>query len=380
MSTPSGPLDSLENARGSSARYKYQRLRDRLRHAVRSGELAGKLPGERELARRYDANAKTINKALCDLAGEGLLIRHVGRGTFVSDGANPVGASRRKLLTYAWIGGPQETTTATSSTIFPHLESRLRSRGHRLVTLTVIDLPNGEIPDSAISPGQLRAWDGVAIAIRASDSLIADLQRRHLPTVLVENSHGRIRTNCVLPDYSHGAFELTQHLIRLGHQQVGLLTGIDVMPAAGSAEFGYRAAMQRHGLAPLPCSVVGKHFNWEQLLNDAARPTGLICIGATVSQRAHAACLAAQLRVPADISICSVHETSRIERHDVFSTTYQVRAEDVAHWVGELLSSASPGQSPRSVIVPGQLIDRGSTAPPPGRSAPEPQRPTHCEI
>src|SRR5271155_4836453 len=63
--------------------YKFQRLRERIRHAVGIGELAGKLPGERDLARRFHVNAKTLSKALTDLAAEGLLSRSIGRGTFV---------------------------------------------------------------------------------------------------------------------------------------------------------------------------------------------------------------------------------------------------------------------------------------------------------
>src|SRR5271155_3813347 len=69
------------NASGMS--YKFQRLRERIRQAVSSGELAGKPPGERELARRFRVNAKTLSKALTDLAAEGLLHRSIGRGTFV---------------------------------------------------------------------------------------------------------------------------------------------------------------------------------------------------------------------------------------------------------------------------------------------------------
>src|SRR4051812_11189388 len=61
--------------------YKFQRLRERLRTAVASGELSGKLPGERALARRFHVNAKTLSKALTDLAAEGLLDRSIGRGT-----------------------------------------------------------------------------------------------------------------------------------------------------------------------------------------------------------------------------------------------------------------------------------------------------------
>jgi len=41
----------------SSLSYKFQRLRERLRLAISSGELAGKLPGERALAKQFHVNA-----------------------------------------------------------------------------------------------------------------------------------------------------------------------------------------------------------------------------------------------------------------------------------------------------------------------------------
>src|SRR5678815_98276 len=58
--------------------YKFQRLREKLRQAVASGELSGKLPGERALAKRFHVNAKTLSKALTDLAAEGVLDRSIG--------------------------------------------------------------------------------------------------------------------------------------------------------------------------------------------------------------------------------------------------------------------------------------------------------------
>src|SRR5580658_8025548 len=83
---------------GSGMSYKFQRLRERIRQAVASGELTGKLPGERELARRFRVNAKTLSKALTDLAAEGLLHRSIGRGTFVRGAENEKPAPARPWL------------------------------------------------------------------------------------------------------------------------------------------------------------------------------------------------------------------------------------------------------------------------------------------
>src|SRR5882757_3666985 len=77
--------DATASTRGRGMSYKFQRLREKLRAAVASGELSGKLPGERALAKRFHVNAKTLSKALTDLAAEGLLDRSIGRGTYVKD-------------------------------------------------------------------------------------------------------------------------------------------------------------------------------------------------------------------------------------------------------------------------------------------------------
>src|SRR5215208_5223130 len=78
--------------------YKFQRLRERLRQAISSGELSGKLPGERQLSRRFRVNAKTLSKALTDLAAEGLLERSIGRGTFVRGQQAAAPATEEKWL------------------------------------------------------------------------------------------------------------------------------------------------------------------------------------------------------------------------------------------------------------------------------------------
>src|SRR6476661_7367133 len=77
--------------------YKFQRLRERIRLAIASGELTGKMPGERALAKRFHVNAKTLSKALTDLAAEGLLDRSIGRGTYVK-GSAPAPSSPARWL------------------------------------------------------------------------------------------------------------------------------------------------------------------------------------------------------------------------------------------------------------------------------------------
>src|SRR5437868_501825 len=97
--------------------YKFQRLREKLRHAITSGEFAGKLPGERALAKRFGVNAKTLSKALTDLAAEGLLDRSIGRGTYVK-GTAPAQEADGRWLVLCDAGG------ATEPCIVSHLRER----------------------------------------------------------------------------------------------------------------------------------------------------------------------------------------------------------------------------------------------------------------
>lgn len=58
-----------------------------LRRALEEGEFpaGSRMPSERDLARKVGAGRGTLRKALDALEGEGLIRRHVGRGTYVVD-------------------------------------------------------------------------------------------------------------------------------------------------------------------------------------------------------------------------------------------------------------------------------------------------------
>src|SRR5437764_13497681 len=63
----------------------YQQICERLREAILSGELpeGTRLPTERALARELGVNRTTVMNAYNELASEGLIEGHVGRGTLV---------------------------------------------------------------------------------------------------------------------------------------------------------------------------------------------------------------------------------------------------------------------------------------------------------
>ncbi|WP_425403528.1 FadR/GntR family transcriptional regulator [Hwanghaeella sp.] len=62
------------------------RIADQLRSDIRAGAFSGdgRIPTERELAARFDVARNTVRRAIEDLRADGLVVCHVGRGTFVA--------------------------------------------------------------------------------------------------------------------------------------------------------------------------------------------------------------------------------------------------------------------------------------------------------
>src|SRR5689334_12656794 len=79
------PIHTLIRLERASETPLYRQISQSLREAIISGELptGTRLPTERALARELGVNRTTVMNAYNELASEGLIEGHVGRGTLV---------------------------------------------------------------------------------------------------------------------------------------------------------------------------------------------------------------------------------------------------------------------------------------------------------
>lgn len=180
--------------------YKFQRLREKLREAVASGEFEGKLPGERQLAKRFHVNAKTLSKALTDLAAEGLLDRSIGRGTYVK-GSAPAAAAAGRWLALCDANGPDAG-----------LAKHLRAENPEIVFCSDF----GQIRPSFLAPFSAVLDLGSA----APDAVVRDLVVRNLPLVSVGQEPRTYSMHCVMPDVALAAQKLGRDLLLAGHRRL----------------------------------------------------------------------------------------------------------------------------------------------------------------
>lgn len=67
----------------ASPRYTYVQVADTIAARIRAGQITGRLPAERELARELGVAYQTLRRGLRLLRERGLIVTRQGRGSFV---------------------------------------------------------------------------------------------------------------------------------------------------------------------------------------------------------------------------------------------------------------------------------------------------------
>lgn len=340
--------------------YKFQRLRETIREAITTGEFSEKLPGERELARKFGVNAKTISKALTDLGTEGLLIRHVGRGTFVAgqDRANRGASATAQFVMLA----PSDMDPSLLGSMFDMARSRMESAGHHLALKRVVLDGNGEIPERCLSVSRLRDLAGLAVlSVAPNSALLADLHRRHVPFVLCNSANALIKSNAVVADYARGGFELTEHLLLLGHQRIRLVVDQEDTYACDQIRRGYQSAMARYQEPSLPTVPVSPSHA-ASVFEKAPSASALVCLGGDLAVTLKNYLRRENINIPRQLSLAVMARPGHRVAVQESLTSYDVPAEKIVENSVQLLLDCVPGSQPREMIVPGSFNFRHSTA------------------
>lgn len=209
---------------------------------------------------------------------------------------------------------------------------------------------------------------------------LVELSQFGVPLVLVNNLVGGTRAHGLAIDDVHGGRLMTEHLLGLGHRRIAYLGNAIGGQSSQDRCAGYRAALAAAGLEPNPAWELtgptgrpeGGVAGAEAFLALDPRPTALFCFNDLMALGALQRLKQAGLRVPADVSVGGFDDIFLAEYADPPLTTidqpkYQL-GRDAAALLFSLLKGEQPSE-PRVQSLPGTLVVRASTAPPPGRTA-----------
>jgi LacI family transcriptional regulator len=171
-----------------------------------------------------------------------------------------------------------------------------------------------------------------------------------------------------------GAYDLTSHLIDLGHQNIAALSGPKHISTSVERVAGFRQAMREMGLDHNLDNVFWGSFSQGpgfdiaiQALAISPRPTALLAVNNFIANGALKAAASNDLRVPEDISIVSFDDIPENINPTPFLTVAVQAAYDMGFKATKLLLARLAGEGPddcQRIILPTRIIIRKSTAPP----------------
>ncbi|PZQ60534.1 MAG: LacI family transcriptional regulator [Sphingomonas taxi] len=161
--------------------------------------------------------------------------------------------------------------------------------------------------------------DGIILPPPLCDSpIVLDaLLAAGVPTVAVATNAPPPRVGAVAIDDRAAARAMTAHLIALGHQRIGFITGNANLAASGDRLAGYRAAMAEHGYVPDDALIARGLFTYrsgldaaEELLDLPDPPSAIFASNDDMAAATVAVAHPRGLDVPGDLTVCGFDDST----------------------------------------------------------------------
>ncbi len=168
------------------------------------------------------------------------------------------------------------------------------------------------------------------------------------------------------------SYNVTQHLLKLGHKRIAYFTGPPTAPWAHERFNGYRRALREAGLDVDDKLVFQSGSTIEdgtntalQMLNESCNATAVQAINDLVAIGCADALLSQGLKIPDDISIVGFGNILLTEHFRVPLTTVRQPKFRMGIAAVEMMMSLIRGEPAQSKRLPAELVERKSSAPPP---------------
>ncbi|MFA5646069.1 MAG: substrate-binding domain-containing protein [Candidatus Ratteibacteria bacterium] len=221
-------------ARGYTIENKQEAIKKSIIQQIKRKELTGKVPGIQKLARLYNANPKTVNKAILSLVEEGILLRYGKEGTFV-----PPSSSRKQTRNIFFLSGvvkELEESDPYYTEIFEGIRQELNKYGYMLTLSNIhhINLRNLHT-------------DGVIIeGIGPKGEHLIELENSKIPFLLLDRySDEKDYYPWIAFDYAFGIEEAVNHLLDQELYRILYIGGLSEYWAGANRIQGYIQAFEK---------------------------------------------------------------------------------------------------------------------------------------
>ena len=214
--------------------------------------------------------------------------------------------------------------------------------------------------------------DGIIFATAAHDDrLVLGLSKGRYPITLMARDVPSAEVNRVLTDDQKGAFLAAEHLLRLGHRRLAMISEPARIHSSAERQRGFAAALKQAGLTPTVVEADGSDIQAglrasQALLAMHPRPTAVFCANDMLAIGVLQAAAAAGVRVPSELSVVGFDGTPLAQiASPPLTTVVQPMREMGRVAVQLLIESLQNGGTPRRVVLDPHLRVGASTGPAP---------------
>jgi DNA-binding LacI/PurR family transcriptional regulator len=250
--------------------------------------------------------------------------------------------------------------------------------------LGLLLVPDSRFRDATATMVRTAAVDGFVIysAVRNDPRVEAALDR-HLPVVTVDQPRD-LPTPFVGIDDRAAARSAAEYLRELGHQRVGVLSFVTALDAEGRLGLSLsteRLAGYEEGLAEAwddeavrvcrPNAPEPARRAALELLEGEKPPTAILAMSDVLALGALQAAAELGIAVPAELSLVGFDDSPAATLATPALTTvaqpHEEKGRVAAEWLVDAIERGQPLPDDRRMILPTELVVRGSTAPSKGR-------------
>lgn len=220
--------------------------------------------------------------------------------------------------------------------------------------------------------------DGLILTPPVCDTpeIVALIRRLGIPYVPVTPIVNNVDVTSIQMDNKGAAREMTEHLIALGHTEIGFIKGPDAHGASAHRFDGFLQAMQFARLSVNPDFVQNGAFTVrsgleaaDRLLTQHSRPTAIFASNDDMAAGVISAAARMNIKIPEDLSVCGFDDTPLATIITPNLTTIAQPIMEMGHLAADILIQNMKKESdkktkPRVQLLKHTLITRTSTQQP----------------
>lgn len=222
----------------------------------------------------------------------------------------------------------------------------LEEAGRADVQIVVLKVEDGEDPGVATERMVASGLDGVILPppLCESPEVLSVLHKAAMPTVAVTTARPEAGVAAIMIDDLSAAYEMTTHLINLGHRRIGFIVGDPDLSASHVRLDGYRQALEKAHI-PFDETLIAQGFFTyrsgldaaEELLSLEEHPSAIFASNDDMAAATVAIAHRRGMDVPGDLTVCGFDDIALATTIWPELTTIQQPIKEMSRRAVELL-------------------------------------------